>query len=171
MISKLAFPQLWYSSAVCTASTWTSLHMAPVEFVGQREHLSSATSWLVNCLHLFDLSPYQGFPGGTGDKESVNQCRRCRFSLWVKEIPCQRKQQPFWHSCLGNPMARAVCWGRVYGVTESDTTKRLSTASPVESKEGWLTILEASATLLFGDCMIILQPSNTYPMIVCLFCL
>ena len=157
MILKLAIPQPWYSSAECTASTWTSLHIAPVEFVCQREPLSSATSWVVKCLNLFDLSPYQGFPCGTSCKESVDQCRRCRFNLWVKKIPSQRKWQPFWYSYLGNPMNRGACWGRDYGATESDTTERLSTALPVESKEVWLTVLEASTTLKFKDCMIISQ--------------
>ena len=43
------------------------------------------------------LSPIQGFPGGTGDKESCCQCRRhkrCKFNPWVGKIQYSRKWQP-----------------------------------------------------------------------------
>ena len=40
-----------------------------------------------NCL-------FQGFPGGSDDKESACQCRRPRFNPWVGKIPWRRKWQP-----------------------------------------------------------------------------
>ena len=36
----------------------------------------------------------QGFPDGTGGKESSCQYRRCRFDPWVRKIPWGRKWQP-----------------------------------------------------------------------------
>ena len=35
-----------------------------------------------------------GFPGGLADKESTCQCRRCKFSPWVRKILWRRKWQP-----------------------------------------------------------------------------
>ena len=36
----------------------------------------------------------KGFPGGASGKESTCQCRRCRFSPWIRKIPWRRKWQP-----------------------------------------------------------------------------
>ena len=39
----------------------------------------------------------KGLPGGTGGKEPVCQCRRCKrhkFDPWVRKIPWRRKWQP-----------------------------------------------------------------------------
>ena len=38
-----------------------------------------------------------GFLGGTSDKESTCQCRRCKrrkFDLWVRKVPWSREWQP-----------------------------------------------------------------------------
>ena len=35
-----------------------------------------------------------GFPGGSDSKKICLQCRRCRFSPWVRKIPWRRKWQP-----------------------------------------------------------------------------
>ena len=48
------------------------------------------------------------FPGGTSDKESTCQCRRCescRFDPWVKKIPVG-DGNPLQDSCLENSMDR-----------------------------------------------------------------
>ena len=34
-----------------------------------------------------------GFPGGSGGREFTYQCKRCRFSPWVRKIPWSRKWQ------------------------------------------------------------------------------
>ena len=34
------------------------------------------------------------FPGGASGKETVCQCRRCRFDLWVRKISRKRAWQP-----------------------------------------------------------------------------
>ena len=48
-------------------------------------------------MSIFLLSPIQGFPGSTGDKESYCQSKRhkkCKFSPWVGKIQYSRKWQP-----------------------------------------------------------------------------
>ena len=37
---------------------------------------------------------YWGFPSGSVGKESICQCRRCRFDPWVVTIPWRRAWQP-----------------------------------------------------------------------------
>ena len=49
-----------------------------------------------------------GFPWWLSGKESVCQCRRCRFNSWVRKIPWERKWQPSQYSCLGNCMDRGA---------------------------------------------------------------
>ena len=71
-----------------------------------------------------------GFPGGASDKELTcpcSKCERCRFDPWVRKIPCKRKWQPTWYSCLENPMDRGARRATVHGVAKSQTClKRLS---------------------------------------------
>ena len=50
------------------------------ELYFQLDNLSTGNYWL-------------GFSGGASGKESACQCRRCRFSPWVKKIPWRRKWQ------------------------------------------------------------------------------
>ena len=52
--------------------------------------------WPLSSLNHF---PFQNIPRWHSGKESVSQCRRCRFKAWVRKIPQRRKCQPaplFW---------------------------------------------------------------------------
>ena len=40
------------------------------------------------------LSNILGLPWWLGGKESIFQCRRCRFNPWVEKTPWRRKWQP-----------------------------------------------------------------------------
>ena len=63
--------------------------------------------------------------GGTSGKESVCQCRRhkrCRFSLWVRNIPWSRKWQSIPIFFPGkNSMGRGAWQATVHGVAKSQT--------------------------------------------------
>ena len=56
-------------------------------------------------------SPHSSFPGGTGGKELVRQCRRhkrCRFDPWSGRSPGGGHDNPLQYSCLENPMDRGA---------------------------------------------------------------
>ena len=57
-----------------------------------------------------------GLPWRLGGEESACQCRRHRFSLWVRKILCRRKWQSQQYSCLGNPMDGGAQRAIVHGV-------------------------------------------------------
>ena len=59
-----------------------------------------------------------GLPRWFSGKESVCQCRRCRFDAWVGKIPRRSQWQSIQYSCLRNPMDRGAWWATVHGVTE-----------------------------------------------------
>ena len=64
------------------------------------------------------------FPGGSDDKESGCQCRRCKIcglNLWSRKIPWRRKWQPLQYSCLENPTDRGGWRTTVHGVPKSQT--------------------------------------------------
>ena len=72
-----------------------------------------------------------GFPGSTGGKEPVCQCRRHRrqsFDPWVGKIPWRRVQQPTPVFLPGESQDRGAWWATVHRVTKSRTgLKRLHT--------------------------------------------
>ena len=57
-----------------------------------------------------------------------------RFNPWVRKIPWRRAGQPTPGFLLENPMDRGARRATVRGVTESDTTTRLSAASVVTAE-------------------------------------
>ena len=79
-------------------------------------------------------SPIQSFPGGaviknqpanagdTGDAGSIPGSRSLR----------EGNGNPLQSSCLGNPTGRGAWKATVHGVTESDTTKQLSTTQQLK---------------------------------------
>ena len=68
-----------------------------------------------------------GFPGVLVGKESAwnagnhLQCRRPRFSPWVRKIPWRRKWQQLQYSCLENPMDRGAWLDMTHRVSKSQT--------------------------------------------------
>jgi len=51
-------------------------------------------------------------------KESICQCKRCRFDSWVGKIPAEGNGNPLQYSCLGNRMDRGDQWGTIHGDTK-----------------------------------------------------
>ena len=73
-----------------------------------------------------------GLPWWLSSKESVCQCRKCRFSLWVVgKMPWVVVGEgngnplplPLQYSCLGNPMDRGALWATVHGITKESGTR------------------------------------------------
>ena len=68
----------------------------------------------------------KGLPGGTGGKEPVCQCRRCKrhkFDPWVRKIPQRRAWQPT-PSFLKNPTDRGAWQAVAYkDCKESDRSE------------------------------------------------
>ena len=56
-----------------------------------------------------------GLPRWFSGKESIYQCRRCRFDPWVRRW----NDNPLRYSCLGNPMDREAWKATVHGVAKS----------------------------------------------------
>ena len=66
-------------------------------------------------------------PGSASGKEYACQCRRYRFSPWIRKIPGEGSGNPLQYSCLGNPMDREARQTKVHRVTKSQTwLKQLS---------------------------------------------
>ena len=86
---------------------------------------SSTTTWKHQffCAQpsLFNLG-LEGFPSGTGGKESAYQYRRwkrCHFNTWAWKISWSREKQP----TQENTMDRGALQATVHGNTESDMTE------------------------------------------------
>ena len=70
-----------------------------------------------------DLLPHtKGFPGGSMLKIHLpsRRHRRLGFSPWGRSLE-GGNGNPFWNSCLENPMGTRGSWTRVHRVTESQT--------------------------------------------------
>ena len=71
---------------------------------------------------------HKRLPRWLSGKESISQCRRCRFNPWVRKIPWRREL-----ATCSSIFAWKISWTeepgslRSKGCKESDTTKQLST--------------------------------------------
>ena len=70
---------------------------------------------------------YLGFPGGSDDKESTCRARDLGVIPGLGRSPGGGHGNPLQCSCLENPMDRGASRATVPGVSQSDTTERLST--------------------------------------------
>ena len=67
-----------------------------------------------------------GFPDGSDGKESACNAGVTSLTLGSGRSPGKGKGHPVQDSCLENSMDRGSWWATVQGVTESDTTERLT---------------------------------------------
>ena len=65
---------------------------------------------------------FTGFPGGTSGKEPAVSAGDIRDAGSVPDLgrfPGGRHDNPFWYSCLENPMDRGAWWVMVYRIPKS----------------------------------------------------
>ena len=71
---------------------------------------------------------FLGFPGGSDGRESIHNEGDLGLIPVLGRSPRGGHGNPLQYSYLENPMDRGAWWAIIHGVTESDTTKQLSTA-------------------------------------------
>ena len=69
---------------------------------------------------------FQGFPGGSVDKESACNAGDLGLISESGRSPGEGNGNQLQYSCLGNPMDRGAWWATVHGVTELETTEWLN---------------------------------------------
>jgi len=83
--------------------------------------------WYLALLHSFNfyyenLRAYiQGFPGGSGDKESACNAGDPGLIPGLGRSPGEGNGNLLQYSCLGNPMDRGAWQAKVQGVTQNQT--------------------------------------------------
>ena len=73
----------------------------------------------------------KNLPANAGDAKDERS-----LDLWVGKIPWRRNDYPLQYSSLENSMDRGAWWATAHGITESDTTKQLST-HPYKQTVNW----------------------------------
>ena len=82
-----------------------------------------STIWLHLLLFLAKTPIYLGLPWWLSGKESIYQCRRCKFYPWVEKIPWRRKWLPTPVFLLGESHGqRSLAGYSPWGYKESDTS-------------------------------------------------
>ena len=73
-----------------------------------------------------------GFPDGASGKEpaSAGDIRDVGLIPESRRSPGEENGNPLQYSCLENSMDREAWWVTVHGVTEWDTTERLTHSAP-----------------------------------------
>ena len=69
------------------------------------------------------ISSLGGFPGGSAVKNLPASAADPGSIPGSGRCPGGGHDNPFWYSCLGNPMDRGALWASVHRVTESDMTE------------------------------------------------
>ena len=67
------------------------------------------------------ISPEEGFPGGSDNKESACDSGDLALIPGSRRSPGEGNGNPLQDSCLENSMDRGVWWATVYGVAKSQT--------------------------------------------------
>ena len=85
------------------------------------------------------LGKVLGFPGGSSDKESSCQRRRCGFVPWVRKIPWRRKLKPTPVFLPGESQRQRSLLGyNPWSCKESDTSEHLRTSTKLlENASTW----------------------------------
>ena len=107
---------LWSPSSPCRVHTLTS----------RTSEGSRARVWG----QLSSITLVMGIPGGSDSKESAYNAGDPGSIPGLERSPGEGHGNPLQYSCLENPMDRGTCWATVHGVTESDTTERLTLSLP-----------------------------------------
>ena len=94
-------------------------------------HVVNIFSWFVSCI-LTLLMVILGLPGGSDGKEFACNAGDLDSIPGLGRPPGGRHGNPLQCSCLENPHGqRSLVGYSPWGLKESDTTERLSTAQPV----------------------------------------
>ena len=73
------------------------------------------------------MNPKCGLLGGSVGKESACNAGDTSLTPGLGRSPGGGQGNPVWYSCLENPVDRGAWRATAHGVTESNTTERLST--------------------------------------------
>ena len=75
---------------------------------------------------ILEVIGFMGFPGGSDNKESACNEEDPGSIPGLGRSPGERNGNPLQCSCLENSTDRGVWWATVHGVSESETTERLT---------------------------------------------
>ena len=82
---------------------------------------SLCIKWGIICISWFLEMKWEGFPGGSDDKESSCNVGDPGSIPGLGRPLGEGNGNPIQYSCLGNPMDRGAWWATVHGVAKSGT--------------------------------------------------